>query len=135
LEPCSRDTGGSSVAIASKRAGEPITCPWIRYSITTGCIGLLLGLVNPYYIVLVVSVTVVWAVCSWFRNRDMTSVHLAAGPVGGCMIACLQYAGQPVSGNLGSISLDDPVGPVDFLLFFMPLLVGAVLGFFLMCQK
>ncbi len=115
--------------------GPVVGFPWAVYATMTGLTSLMLGLVNPYYIVLVVSVTVFWTACLCVGERGWFPVRLAAGSLAGCMLAGIQYIGQPVSGNLASVSFDEGVGMGDFLLFFMPILLGALPGYFLMCRR
>lgn len=86
-----------------------------------------LGLINPYYVVLAVSVLVCHTAWQIFR-RDYHSIWLTSGAFTGGLAAYAQYRFQSLSSNLGAISFDDPINFADFVLFCVLLFVLAALG-------
>ncbi len=81
---------------------------------------LLLGLINPYYLILVGSVLGAqgyWMIAR--RGKSLRAVFQVLLPVAlGGALASLQYRVQPISSHLGAISFDDPISLGDMLLFF-----------------
>jgi len=80
---------------------------------------LLLGLINPYYMVLVGAVLMFHA-CWLVKQRRYFSAPLLMAVGAGMSIPFLHYRMQSITSNLGAIGFDDPIGPFDLLLFFAP---------------
>lgn len=88
---------------------------------------LTLGLVNPYYVVLVGAV-IAFHTIGFVAKQDRRPVALALGVFTGGALAYLHYRIQSLSANLGAIAFDDPINLFDFVLFFAILLPLAVVG-------
>ncbi len=87
------------------------------------CIGFavaILGLINPYYLVLIGSVIALHALYQIIKSHSPRAriCKLLAAVGLGSLLPALHYAAQPIIMNLGSISFDDPINVGDFILFF-----------------
>lgn len=98
-----------------------------RALVPSACLAIL-GLLNPYYLVLTTALIGVHAVLWSIPTRRMDPLLFGVPLLAGAAPPAFQYAFQSITGNLGSISFDDPIGPLDFMLFFGALLPFAVAG-------
>jgi len=89
---------------------------------------LLLGLINPYYLALVVSVLTIHVLWRELIRRDARGWGGCLAAWAGAAAPAVQYAIQNFSGHLGHIAFDEPIGLQDLALFFAPLLALAALG-------
>jgi hypothetical protein len=106
------------------------TSPLALFALT-----LLLGLINPYYVVLVACVVGAHAAYQAAMQKSLSPFLPLAGLVLGGAAAYAQYRFQSLSANLSAIAFDDPIGPLDFILFFTFLLPLAIAGFFVASRE
>jgi hypothetical protein len=100
----------------------------LRWTLPAGVATLILGLINPYYIVLLAGLLGLHSLWLLAARRSARGLLAALGPAAGCALASLQYAVQRITANLGAIAMDDPVGPGHFALFFAVILPLAAAG-------
>jgi hypothetical protein len=99
----------------------------IGAAIAMAALTLVLGLINPYYLVLVAAVLAAFAAWNLARG-EYRPLWLGLAAAVGAAGALVHYQTQSISGHLGAIRFDEPIGPLDVALFFSILLPCAVAG-------